>query len=516
MTNTSSDRCRFCGDALVHTFVDLGMSPLSESYVSADQLNAMEPFYPLHVYVCGRCFLVQLQEYVRAEEIFREYAYFSSYSDTWVEHARLYAEHMISRFALHQTSGIVEIGSNDGYLLRHFVARGLNVLGIEPAANVAEAAARQGIPTRVDFFGGRLARELVAEGIRPRLLIGNNVLAQVPDLNDFVAGIPPAACRRWRGHDGVSAPVAADARQPVRHHLSRALLVFFISHGGIHFAAHGLVLFDVEELPTHGGSLRIYGRHREDVAKTVTGRVTALRAREAQEGVTRLDWYGAFAEQVKLTKWKLLAFLSSVKQAGKSIAGYGAPGKGNTLLNYCGIRTDLVDYTVDRNVYKQGKVHSRHAHSYLRAREDLRDQAGLSAGASLERQGRDRPSDERHPIVGRTVHHPHSGSARRLLARLRHRPDSELGDLGCPRQYERMNDDRRDVGRLNERPTIVVTSFGLMNGCLHRSSRPPEKHAEHSHPVLVHFVAQAVGNGSQGMLGRRILRQSLSRDQPRH
>ena len=355
MTNTSSDSCRFCGDALVHTFVDLGMSPLSESYVSADQLNAMEPFYPLHVYVCGRCFLVQLREYVRAEEIFREYAYFSSYSDTWLEHARLYAEHMISRFALHRASGIVEIASNDGYLLRHFVARGLNVLGIEPAANVAEAAVGQGIPTRVDFFGCRLARELVAEGIRPRLVIGNNVLAQVPDLNDFVAGI-----RLLLADEGVVTMEFPHLFQLMRGNQFDTIYHEHFSYFSFHtaeaiFGAHGLVLFDVEELPTHGGSLRIYGRHREDVAKTVTGRVTALRAREAQEGVTRLDSYGGFAEQVKMTKWKLLAFLSSVKQAGKSIAGYGAPGKGNTLLNYCGIRTDLVDYTVDRNVYKQGK-----------------------------------------------------------------------------------------------------------------------------------------------------------------
>jgi hypothetical protein len=350
-----SNVCRFCGTLLRHSFVDLGMSPLCESYLRADQLNQMEPFFPLHVYVCEKCFLVQLQEYVRVEEIFTEYAYFSSYSDSWLEHARRYTDLMVERFGFDGKSSVVELASNDGYLLRNFVARGIPSLGIEPAANVAEVAVRHGVATRVAFFGRELARQLVAEGRRADLLLGNNVLAQVPDINDFVGGM--ATLLKPTGVITMEFPHLLQLMQQnqfdtiYHEHFSYFSL---LSVEKI-FAAHGLVLFDVEELPTHGGSLRIYAKHRDDESRPVGERVVTLRKVEAQHGFDRIESYTAFEEQVQRTKRKLLAFLTDAKNAGKSIAGYGAPGKGNTLLNYCGIRTDFLDYTVDRNPYKHGK-----------------------------------------------------------------------------------------------------------------------------------------------------------------
>lgn len=347
--------CRFCGAPLQHTFVDLGMSPLCESYVSVDRLNQMEPFYPLHVYVCDRCFLVQLEEYVSPAEIFTEYAYFSSYSDSWLQHAKRYTEQMVERFRLTAQSKIVEVASNDGYLLQYFVAQGIPVLGIEPAANVAKAAIAKGVPTRIEFFGAASAAALAAEGSEADLLIGNNVLAQVPDLNDFAAGMK--ILLKPQGVITVEFPhlmrlVEGNQFDTIYHeHFS---YFSFIAAEQI-FAAHGLTIFDVEELPTHGGSLRIYARHQEDRTKPVGERVANLRERERQAGVTGLRYYAAFGEQVRETKRKLLDFLIRAKRAGKTIVGYGAPGKGNTLLNYCGIRTDFLDYTVDRNPYKQGK-----------------------------------------------------------------------------------------------------------------------------------------------------------------
>ena len=347
--------CRFCGEPLASTFVDLGMSPLCESYLSIEQLNQMEPFFPLHVRVCGRCFLVQLEEYVSPEHIFTEYAYFSSYADTWLQHARRYTELMIDRFKLNETSHIVEVASNDGYLLQYFVKRGIPVMGVEPAVNVAQVAIEKGIPTRVEFFGVGSARQLVSEGKQADLLVGNNVLAQVPDVNDFVEGM-----RILLKPDGVLTMefphlmrLMAENQFDTIYHEHFSYFSFMTAEKI--FAAHGLVLFDVEELPTHGGSLRIYGRHAKDTSKPISQRVVVLRSRELDAGFATLDVYGAFGEQVKETKRKLLEFLIQAKRAGKSVAGYGAPGKGNTLLNYCGIRTDFVDYTVDRNPYKQGK-----------------------------------------------------------------------------------------------------------------------------------------------------------------
>jgi len=347
--------CMFCGTELRHTFVDLGMSPLCESYVSSEQLNQMEPFYPLHVFVCENCFLVQLEEYVSPENIFTEYAYFSSYSDSWLQHMRLYSDKIVDRLRLNSQSFVVEVGSNDGYLLQNFVAKGIPVLGIEPAANIAKIAVEKGIHTLIEFFSEKLARQLAEEGRRADLIAGANVLAQVPNVNDFVEGIK--ILLKPRGVVTIEFPhlmrlMEENQFDTVYHeHFS---YFSFLTVEKI-FAAHGLTLFDVEEIPTHGGSLRIYGCHKGEVSYPVGARVTELRAREERLGFTRLGHYFSFAEKVRETKWKLLEFLIKAKREGKSIAGYGAPGKGNTLLNYCGIRTDFIDYTVDRNPYKQGK-----------------------------------------------------------------------------------------------------------------------------------------------------------------
>jgi len=346
--------CRFCATPLKHTFVDLGMSPFSNAYLSAKKLHRMEPFYPLHVFVCESCFLVQLEEFESPQRIFSDYAYFSSYSDSWVEHMRRYALAMIERLGLDGTSQVAEIASNDGYLLRHFKAKGIPVLGVEPAANVAAVAQQAGIPTRVMFFGKETATELAAENLHADLLVGNNVLAHVPDINDFVAGL-----KTLLKPTGV---VTMEFPHLLRLMESNQFDTIYHEHFSYFsllsveriFVAHGLVLFDVEELPTHGGSLRIYARHAEDCARPVTTAVDGLRERERQAGLDGLVAYADFAEAVKETKRTLLDFLITAKRAGKSIVGYGAPAKGNTLLNYCGIRGDFIDYTVDRSPHKQG------------------------------------------------------------------------------------------------------------------------------------------------------------------
>jgi hypothetical protein len=347
--------CRFCSHALYSTFVDLGMSPLCQTHITVEQLSQAETFYPLHAYVCEHCFLVQLEEFVTPGEIFTEYAYFSSFSDSWVAHARRYCEDMRTRFCLGPGSRVVELASNDGYLLQHFLAMGIPVLGVEPAANVAAAAREKGIPSVTEFFGRETAARLKAEHGPADLLLGNNVLAHVPDLNDFVAGM-----KVLLADDGVITMefphleqlMARNQFDTIYHeHFS---YFSFITVEQV-FAAHGLVLFHVDELPTHGGSLRIYGRHAENASKPVGPRVAALRAREHDAGFTTLAKYAAFEEQVAATKRNILEFLIEAKRAGKTLAGYGAPGKGNTLLNYCGIRSDFLDFTVDRNPYKQGK-----------------------------------------------------------------------------------------------------------------------------------------------------------------
>lgn len=351
----SAGQCRFCSAPLEQSFVDLGLSPLCQTHIEPNRLGEPEPFYPLHALVCTRCWLVQLQEFVSPQDIFSEYAYFSSYSDSWVEHARLYADRMRRDFGIGNGSLVVELASNDGYLLQHFARHGVPVLGIEPAANVAETAVRRGIRTEVRFFGRETARYVAQQYGLADLLVGNNVLAHVPDLNDFVAGMKmllkpgglitmefPHLLRLMDGnqfdtiyHEHFSYFSFGTAQRVFRH--------------------HGLTLFDVEELPTHGGSLRIYACHDGEARRPMSDRVHALEERELARGFETLACYAGFGERVKATKRALLSFLIEAKAAGKSIAGYGAPGKGNTLLNYCGIRGDFLDYTVDRNPYKQGK-----------------------------------------------------------------------------------------------------------------------------------------------------------------
>ncbi|MER3432153.1 MAG: SAM-dependent methyltransferase [Leptolyngbya sp. ERB_1_1] len=350
----SSSSCRFCGSALHHTFVDLGMSPLCQTHITPEQLNEMEPFYPLHTYVCDNCFLVQLQEFVSPQDIFTEYAYFSSYVDALLKNASAYSDLMVERFGLGSQSKVVEIASNDGYLLQYFVKKGIPVLGVEPAVNVSQVAKDKGIPVVNKFFGVETATELAADG-KADLLLGNNVLAHVPDINDFVGGM-----KIMLKPDGVITMefphlmrLMEENQFDTIYHEHFSYLSFMAVERI--FAFHGLTLFDVQEIPIHGGSLRIYARHTEDTSKLVGERVTELLAREKAAGFDKLETYAHFTEQVKETKRKLLEFLITAKQKGKTVAGYGAPGKGNTLLNYCGIRTDFLDYTVDRNPYKQNK-----------------------------------------------------------------------------------------------------------------------------------------------------------------
>jgi SAM-dependent methyltransferase len=348
-------RCRFCGAALRHSFVDLGMSPLCQTHIEPEQLNHMEPFYPLHAWVCHVCFLVQLEQYVAPSDIFSDYAYFSSYSDSWVEHARRYTELMRQRWGLGAKSLVMEIASNDGYLLQHFVRAGVPCLGIEPAANVAQVAIERGVPSTVKFFGHQSAGEIASQHGRPDLLLGNNVLAHVPDINDFVSGM-----QRLLKSGGVITMEFPHLLQLMEQNQFDTIYHEHFSYLSLTtvekiFAHFGLILFDVEELPTHGGSLRIYARHADDATKPVGDRVIALRERERAYGLGDLATYARFEERVKETKRRLLDFLIAVKRAGKRVVGYGAPGKGNTLLNYCGIRRDFLDYTVDRSPHKQGR-----------------------------------------------------------------------------------------------------------------------------------------------------------------
>ena len=347
-------KCRACDAELKHTFVDLGVSPLSNSYLAAADLQAMEPHYPLKVLLCAHCWLVQLPAVARPEDIFSDYAYFSSYSDSWLRHAEDYVEKMIQRFGFDKTHNMVEIASNDGYLLQYFLHRGISVLGIEPAANVAKVAVEKGIPTLVKFFGTETAKEMLAEGRAADLLLGNNVLAHVPDLNDFIAGMkivlePGGIITMEFPH--LMRLMAENQFDTIYHEHFSYFSFLSVEQA---FARHGITLFDVEELPTHGGSLRIYGRHEEDETRPVAENVTELRERELREGFDKLETYQGFAQQVEETKRSLLEFLIQAKREGKTIVGYGAAAKGNTLLNYCGVRTDFLDYTVDRSPHKQG------------------------------------------------------------------------------------------------------------------------------------------------------------------
>ena len=347
--------CRSCAAVLRHVFVDLGTTPLCESYVSAECYHEPEPVYPLRAYVCASCFLVQLEALVAAEAIFTEYAYFSSYSDSWVRRAERYAEMVMARFGFDDDSLVVEVGSNDGYLLQHFVARGVPVLGVDPAANVAAAARARDVPTLVRFFGAATARELTEQGRGADLIAANNVLAQVPDLHDFLTGV--ALLLKPHGVATVEVPhlmrLMEENQFDTIYHEHYSYFSFLAAQRI--FTQHGLRCFDVEELPTHGGSLRIYACHAEDATRPTRPAIAELERRERAAGLDHLECYAGFAERVKETKRSILEFLIDAKRRGRRVAGYGAPGKGNTLLNYCGVRTDFIDYTVDRNPYKQGK-----------------------------------------------------------------------------------------------------------------------------------------------------------------
>jgi hypothetical protein len=347
--------CRFCGASLRKTFVDLGMSPLCETYPSSADFNRGEVYYPLHVYVCEQCFLVQLEQYESPEKIFSYYPYFSSYSDSWLQHSKHYSEKMAARLGLGPQSFVVEVASNDGYLLQYFVQRNVPVLGIEPAANVARVAVERGVPTLTRFFGVEVAKELAAQGRYADLVLGNNVLAQVPDLNDFVAGL-----RILLRTNGVLTLEFPHLLRLIEHNEFDTIYHEHFSYFSLLttariLEAHDLKLFDVEELTTHGGSIRIYACRAEDETHKVEPSIASMLAEERRAGFDSLRGYDAFALQVKQTKFDFVDFLLRAAREGKSVAGYGAPGKSATLLHYCGIGKDLIEYTVDRSPHKQGR-----------------------------------------------------------------------------------------------------------------------------------------------------------------
>ena len=352
---TLTKPCRFCGAGLERTFVDLGMSPLCETYPSVNDLDRGEVYYPLHVYVCDRCLLVQLGEYVTPENIFSEYPYFSSYSDSWLGHAENYCNKMVTELGLGGQSLVVEVASNDGYLLQYFVRRHVPVLGIEPAGNVAKVAVEKGVPTVVKFFGSQLAKELAAEGRQADLLVGNNVLAQVPNLNDFAEGLK--ILLKPEGILTLEFPhllrlIERNEFDTIYHeHFS----YFSMLTAARILEAHTLKVFHVEELPTHGGSLRVYACRAENQKYDIRPSVADLIALETRAGLASAEGYDQFARKVKETKLALVDFLITAARQGKSVAGYGAPGKSATLLHYCGIGKDLIQFTVDRSPYKQGR-----------------------------------------------------------------------------------------------------------------------------------------------------------------
>jgi len=348
--------CRFCGTVLNDSFVDLGMSPLSNALISVDAVRNMEPFYPLHARICSKCLLVQLPEVESSENIFSDYVYFSSFSESWLEHSEKYVEKMVQRFGYNEKKLVIEIASNDGYLLQFFQKKSIPVLGIEPAENVAEEAIKSGIPTVIKFFGESLAGELAARGQFADLLIGNNVLAHVPDLNDFVRGM-----KTILKADGVITMEFPHLMRLIEKNQFDTIYHEHFSYFSFStvkkiFEYHGMSIFDVDELSTHGGSLRIYACHNEDKRKIISTAVKQLEEKERIAGLHALDTYLPFKDRVIALKQSILLFLIELKRENKSIVGYGAPAKGNTLLNYCGIRTDFIEYTVDRSPHKQNHL----------------------------------------------------------------------------------------------------------------------------------------------------------------
>lgn len=348
--------CRFCKHPVTTEFADLVNSPPSNSYLTEEQLNEPEVFYPLKVMVCEKCFLVQVDEYKKSSDIFNhDYAYFSSYSTSWLAHSKRYADMMQERFGYGNNSLVVEVASNDGYLLQYFKEKNIPVMGVEPTANTAAVAESKGIPSVVDFFGVRLAKKLVADGKKADLLLGNNVLAHVPDINDFVGGMK--VILKDTGVVTMEFPhlyqlVLNSQFDTIYHEHFSYLSLISVKQV---FEAQGLELFDVQEIPTHGGSLRIFAKHKEDASKPVSANVAAVYEKEKAAGMLTLDYYGNFQSKIETIKNDLLEFLLAQKRAGKKVAAYGAAAKGNTLLNYCGIKKDLIDFVVDANPHKQGK-----------------------------------------------------------------------------------------------------------------------------------------------------------------
>ena len=350
----SSLSCRFCAQPLVETFADCGMTPMANAFIEPSAADRMEPFYPLHAYVCGNCKLVQLASFESPQAIFSDYLYFSSFSQSWLDHAERYAARMTERFGLSAGSLVVEIASNDGYLLQYFAGRGIGVLGVDPAANVAAVANEKGIQTEVAFFGADTARRLQARGVAPNLMTANNVLAHVPDLHDFVEGF-----RILLAPSGVATFEFPHLLQLMRHNQFDTIYHEHFSYLSLSmverlFAEHGLVLFDAEELPTHGGSLRIFLRHEANAALAQGSAVARVRNDEIEAGLERIETYRLFAKGVVDSKCALLEFLVDARQRGERVAAYGAPAKGNTLLNYCGVGPELIAFTVDRSPHKQG------------------------------------------------------------------------------------------------------------------------------------------------------------------
>jgi len=346
--------CRYCGSELNQNFVDLGMSPLSNSYLNAEQINQKESFYPLHVFVCNNCLLVQLEEFESPQNIFTNYAYFSSYSKTWLEHAQEYVNMMISRFGFNEKSQIIEIASNDGYLLQYFKEKKIPILGIEPAVNVGEVAEKKGIPTIFKFFGTETAKKLVNLDKKADLLLGNNVLAHVPNLNDFVKGLK--ILLKPNGVITMEFPHLLQLIQQNQfdtiYHEHFSYFSFLVVQKI--FSSHQLTIFDVDEIPTHGGSLRIYAKHEENQELKVSENILKLIKKEYEFGLDKIITYSNFQKKVELLKQQICKFFISIKKEGKTIIGYGAPAKGNTLLNYCEIGNEVINYTVDKNPHKQG------------------------------------------------------------------------------------------------------------------------------------------------------------------
>lgn len=348
-------RCRFCSNPLTHEFIDLVNAPPSNSFLTEEQLNEPETFYPLKLFVCENCFLVQIDEYKKSSDIFdNDYAYFSSFSTSWLDHAKRYVDMITDRLGLSATSHVMEIASNDGYLLQYFLKKQIPCLGIEPSANTAQAAREKGIETVEEFFGADFAERLMQEGKKADLIIGNNVLAHVPDINDFVKGLKIAL-----NPGGVVTMEFPHVMRLIEENQFDTIYHEHFSYLSFHtvrriFSEHGLVLFDVEELPTHGGSLRIYARHDEDDLKPVMPNIAALLEKEASKGMLQLDYYLDFQQKADKVKYALLAFLLEQKEQGKKIVAYGAAAKGNTLLNYCGVKKDLIEFVVDASPHKQG------------------------------------------------------------------------------------------------------------------------------------------------------------------